>query len=48
MERFCRVLKQGWQMEQWRVQTEQRVLNALALYVIVAWRLHHIPMAGRA
>jgi hypothetical protein len=48
MERFFRVLKQGCQIEQWRVQTDQRLLNALAIYVIVAWRLHNITMAGRA
>jgi hypothetical protein len=35
-------------MEPWRVQTDQRVRNALARYMIVAWRRHHIPMAGRA
>jgi hypothetical protein len=42
------VLKQGCQLEQWRVQTAQRGLNALAIYLIVAWRLHHSTMAGRA
>ena len=45
---FCRVLKQGCQIEQVRVQTEQRLLNALAIYVIVAWRIHNITMASRA
>ena len=30
------------------MQTEQRLLNALAIDVIVAWRLHTITMAGRA
>ena len=44
---FFRVLKQGCQIEQVRVQTDQRLLNALALYVIVAWRIHTITMAGR-
>ena len=48
IEVFFRVLKQGCQLERWRVQTEQRLLNALAMYVIVAWRIHNIPMAGRA
>jgi hypothetical protein len=42
------VLKQGCKIEQLRVQTDQRLLNALAIYVIVAWRLHNITMAGRA
>jgi hypothetical protein len=48
IELFFRVLKQGCQIEQWRVQTEQRFLNALAMYMIVAWRIHNITMAGRA
>jgi hypothetical protein len=48
MERFFRVLKQGCKIEPLRVQTEPRLLNALAIYVIVPWRLHTIAMAGRA
>jgi len=48
IELFFRVLKQGCTIEQLRVQTEQRLLNALAMYVIVAWRIHTITMAGRA
>jgi hypothetical protein len=48
IELFFRVLKQGGQIEQWRVQTEQRLRNALAIYAIVAWRIHTITMAGRA
>jgi hypothetical protein len=35
-------------MEQVRVQTDQRFLNALAIDVIAAWRIHNITMAGRA
>jgi hypothetical protein len=30
------------------VQTEQRLLNAMALDRIVAWRIHQITVAGRA
>ena len=48
IELFFRVLKQGCQVEQVRVQTDPRWLNALAIYVIVAWRIHNITMAGRA
>jgi hypothetical protein len=29
------------------VQTDQRWLNAIALYLMVALRIHHITMAGR-
>jgi hypothetical protein len=47
IELFFRVLKQGCQIEQLRLQTDQRLLNALALYLIVAWRIHSITMAGR-
>jgi hypothetical protein len=43
-----RVRKQGCQIEQVRLQTEQRRLNAIALYLISAWRIHRITMAGRA
>jgi hypothetical protein len=43
-----RVLKQGCQIEPLRVQTAQRWLNAIALYLMVAWRIHHMTMAGRA
>jgi len=48
IELLFRVLKQGCQIEQRRVQTDQRLLNALAIYMIVAWRIHTITMAGRA
>jgi hypothetical protein len=48
IELFFRVLKQGCKIEQLHVQTDQRLLNALAIYVIVAWRIHNITMAGRA
>jgi hypothetical protein len=30
------------------VQTDQRLLNAMARYLMVAWRIHHLTMAGRA
>jgi len=48
MEHFFRVLKRGCQIEQVRGQTAQRLLNALAIDLIVAWRIHNITMAGRA
>jgi Transposase DNA-binding/Transposase Tn5 dimerisation domain len=48
IELFFRVLKQGCKIEQLRVQTDQRLLNALAIYLIVAWRIHNITMASRA
>jgi Transposase Tn5 dimerisation domain len=45
---FFRVLKQGWQIEQLRLQTKARLVNALASYLIVAWRMHAISRLGRA
>jgi hypothetical protein len=48
IELFFRVLKQGCQIEQLRVQTDPRLVNAWAIYLIVAWRIHNITMAGRA
>jgi hypothetical protein len=35
-------------MEPWRVQTDQRLRNALAISAIGAWRIHTITLAGRA
>jgi hypothetical protein len=48
MEVLFRVLKQGCQLEPWRVQTEPRWLNAVAMYVLLAWRIHQSTRAGRA
>jgi hypothetical protein len=48
IELFFRVLKQGCQIEPWRLHTEPRVLNAGAMDWISAWRLHQITLAGRA
>jgi Transposase Tn5 dimerisation domain len=48
MELVFRGRKQGCQIEPLRVRTDPRLLNALAIDAIVAWRIHHITMAGRA
>jgi hypothetical protein len=48
MALFFRVLKQGCQIEPLRLRTDQRRLNALALSLIIAWRIHLITMVGRA
>lgn len=47
-ELFFRVLKQGCQIERLRLETAHRLLNALAIYLIIAWRIHTITMMGRA
>jgi Transposase Tn5 dimerisation domain len=44
---FC-VLKQGCQIEHVRLQTKARLVNAIAIYLIVAWRIHSISMLSRA
>lgn len=48
IELFFRVLKQGCQIERLRLETTHRLLNALAIYLIIAWRIHTITMIGRA
>jgi hypothetical protein len=48
IELFFRVLKQGCQIERLRLETPHRLLNALAIYLIIAWRIHTITMLGRA
>jgi len=46
--RFFRVLKQGGQIERLRLETAHRLLNALTIYLSIAWRIHTITMMGRA
>src|SRR5262249_7057275 len=48
IELFFRVLKQGCQIERLRLETAHHLLNALAIYLIIAWRIHTITMLGRA
>jgi hypothetical protein len=47
IELFFRVLKQGCQIERLRLATDHRLLNAIAIYLIIAWRIHIITMMGR-
>jgi hypothetical protein len=48
MELFSRVLKQGCQIARLRLETAHRLLNALAIYLIIAGRIHTLTMLGRA
>jgi len=48
IELFFRILKQGCQIERLRLETAHCLLNALAIYLIIAGRLHTITMMGRA
>lgn len=45
---FFRVLQQGCQIERLRLAPAPRLLNALALSLIIAWRIHTLTMLGRA
>jgi hypothetical protein len=47
IEIFFRVLKQGCQIERLRLETDTRLLNAIAVYIIVGWRIHTITMQSR-
>jgi hypothetical protein len=47
IELFFRVLKQGRQIERLRLATDPRLLNAIAIYLIIAWRIHMITRMGR-
>jgi hypothetical protein len=48
IELFSRALKQGCQIERWRLATDPRLLNALAISLIIAWRIQTITLRGRA
>ena len=47
IEVFFKVLKSGCQVEYLRLETPSRLLNALAVYLIVAWHLHSLTMLAR-
>lgn len=47
IERFHYTLKSGCRFEQLQLQTRQRLLNALATYAIVAWRLMSLTYQAR-
>ena len=47
IEVFFRVLKSGCQIEKLQLETTERVLPCLAMYLIVAWRIMHLTMLSR-
>jgi hypothetical protein len=47
IEIFFKTLKTGCRVEQRQFQTIDRVLNCLAVYSIVAWRIMHLCRLGR-
>ncbi|MFO1352313.1 MAG: IS4 family transposase [Gammaproteobacteria bacterium] len=48
IELYFRILKQGCQIEELRLETPERLEKCIAIYLIVAWRIHHITQAARA
>jgi hypothetical protein len=48
IEVYFRVLKGGCRVEDLQLQTTERLEACLALYAIVAWRVLHVLMLGRA
>ena len=47
IEVFFRILKSGCRVEQLQLQTRERIEVALALYLIVAWRVLYLTRLGR-
>ncbi len=48
IEVYFQVLKNGCQIEHLQLETEERLLPCLALYMIIAWRVLFTLMLGRA
>jgi len=48
IEIYFRALKQGCAVENLRLETDRRLLNCIAIYMIVAWRIQLITMQSRA
>ena len=48
IEIYFRILKHGCTVEDLRLETDRRLLNAIAVHMIVAWRIHTITMASRS
>ena len=48
IERLHFVLKSGCSYEKLQLETTERLLRALAIYLIVAWRVLYIDMVGRS
>lgn len=47
IECYFKVLKSGCQVEKLQLQTPERLLACLGLYLIVAWRVLYLTMLGR-
>lgn len=47
IEVFFKVLKGGCQVEYLRLENDDRLVNCLAIYLIVGWHLHNLTMLSR-
>ena len=47
IEIYFRVLKQGCQIEELKLETDDRLLNCISVYMMIAWRIHTITMQSR-
>lgn len=47
IEIYFRILKSGCRVEELQLETTERVAACLAMYLIVAWRVHFLTMLGR-
>lgn len=47
MEIFFRTLKSGCRVEEIQLETKHRLLNCLAFYHIIAWRVLHLTYLNR-
>jgi hypothetical protein len=47
IELYFHIVKTGCQVEQLQLETIERVERALALYLMVAWRIHYLMRLGR-
>jgi hypothetical protein len=48
IELYFRILKQGCRVEDLRLASGERLEKGLALYQIIAWRVHHLTQIARA
>jgi len=48
IELYFRILKQGCQIEKLRLEAPERLERCLAVYLSIAWRLHHLTNTARA
>ena len=47
IEIFFKTLKTGCEIEELQLQSYERIVNCLALYMVVSWRILYVTMLGR-